>query len=106
MKNLSNSIMNIKIKKEEIFEYVVGNTQYDAIEKIIDPTRYEVFDCGIYDNREKKMLKQGKEYEIYCSHVTNLRKRAKEMKPSEINQLCLEIEEIAPTIINLNVQEN
>lgn len=95
--------MHIKIHKEEIFEYVVGNTQYDAIEKIIDPTQYEVFDCGIYDNRTRKMLKQSKEYEIYCAHVTNLRKRAKEMGKDEIKQLCLEIEEIAPTEINLDV---
>jgi len=94
--------MNIKIKKEEIFEYVIGNTQYDAIEKIIDPVRYEIFDCGIYDNKQKKMLKQSKEYEVYCAYVTNLRKRAKEMKKEEILQLCLEIEEIAPKEINLN----
>jgi hypothetical protein len=94
--------MNIKIKKEEIFDYVVGNSNYDAIEKIIDPVRYEIFDCGIYDNKQKKMLKQSKEYEIYCAYVTNLRRDAKEMKKSEILQLCLEIEEIAPKEINLN----
>ena len=94
--------MKINIKKEDIFEYVVGNTQYDAIEKIIDPTQYEVFDCGIYDNRAKKMLKQSKEFEIYCAFVTNLRKNSKGMKRPEINQLCLEIEEIAPKEINLD----
>ena len=93
--------MHIKIRKEDIFEYVVGNTQYDAIEKIIDPSHYEVFDCGIADLHTKKMLKQSKEYEIYCAYVTNLRKNAKGMKQSEILQLCLEIEEIAPTEINL-----
>lgn len=94
--------VHIKIRKEEIFEYVVGNTQYDAIEKIIDPIRYEIFDCGIYDHLAKKMLKQSKEYEIYCAYVTNLRKSAKEMQRSEILQMCIEIEEIAPTEINLN----
>lgn len=94
--------MNIKIKKEEIFDYVVGNSNYDAIEKIIDPVRYEIFDCGIYDNKQKKMLRQNKEYEVYCAYVTNLRKNSKEMKKPEILQICMEIEEIAPKEINLN----
>lgn len=93
--------MQITINQNDIFEYVVGNSQYDAIEKIIDPVRYEIFDCGIYDHLSKKMLKQSKEYEIYCAYVTNLRKRTKEMKLAEIVQLCLEIAEIAPTEINL-----
>lgn len=94
--------MKISIKKEDIFDYVVGNSNYDAIEKIIDPALYEVFDCGIYDHGEKKMIYQSKEYEVYCAFVSNLRKNAKEMAPSEIHKLCLEIEEIAPTEINLS----
>lgn len=92
----------IEINKEDIFDYVVGNSCYDAIEKIIDPMQYEIYDCGIYDNFAKKMIKQSVCYEVYCAHVTNLRKRAKEMSRKEILQLCLEIKEIAPTEILLN----
>ena len=82
--------MNIKIKKEDIFDYVVGNSHYDPIEKTIDPTRYEVFDCGIYDNAAKKTIQQGDDYIHFCSQVSYLKKS---------DQLCLELEEIAPTHI-------
>jgi hypothetical protein len=93
--------MNIKVNVNDIFDYVVGNSNYDAIEKIIDPARYEIFDCGIYDNKTKKMIEQCEQYSIYCSAVSNLRKNASEMSPWEINKLCLEILEISPKSINL-----
>ena len=93
--------MNIKVNVNDIFDYVVGNSNYDAIEKIIDPARYEIFDCGIFDNKTKKMIEQDEQYSIYCSAVSNLRKNASEMSPWEINKLCLEILEISPKTINL-----
>ena len=93
--------MEIKVKKEDIFDYVVGNTSYDPIEKIIDPTRYEVFDCGIYDNVTKRGLEQGEDYAYFSSQITNLKKSVKNMARKEIDQLCLELEEIAPTHIIL-----
>lgn len=93
--------MKIKIKKEDIFDYVVGNSNYDAIEKIIDPVRYEIFDCGIYDHDKKKLLPQSEDYESYCAFVSNLRKTAKTMTPYEIEKICVEIEEMAPKEINL-----
>ena len=33
--------MDIKIQYEDIFDYVVGNTSYDPIERHVDPERYE-----------------------------------------------------------------
>lgn len=93
--------MKIKIKKEDIFDYVVGNSNYDAIEKIIDPARYEIFDCGIYDHYEKKLMGQSEEYESYCSFVSNLRKMAKTMSQHEIEKICMEIEDMAPKEIDL-----
>lgn len=95
--------MKIKIKKEDIFDYVVGNSSYDAIEKQIDPTRYEVFDCGIYDNNTKTIVDQDEVYVQYCKHVSNLRAnaRADKMSYQEIERICQEIEEIAPTEIKL-----
>jgi hypothetical protein len=94
--------MKINIKKEDILEYVTRKSNYDAIEKILDPVRYEVFDCGIYDHEKQIMIEQTKEYEIYCSFVSNLRKRAKEMDFWEIKKICEEIEDISPKEINLN----
>jgi hypothetical protein len=93
--------MEIKVKKEDIFDYVVGNTNYDPIEKIIDPTRYEVFNCGIYDNVTKKILEQKEDYEYFAFQVMHLRKSAASMERKEIDQVCLELEEIAPTHIIL-----
>ena len=93
--------MKIKVKKEDIFNYVVGNSSYDPIEKIIDPTRYEVFDCGIYDHIEKVMIEQEEDYNYFAFQVSHLRKSASKMQRKEIDQICLELEEIAPTDIIL-----
>ena len=41
----------ILINKCDIFNYVVGNSRYDPIEKCIAPHRYEVYDYFIYDNK-------------------------------------------------------
>jgi hypothetical protein len=88
--------MDIKVTKEDIFNYIVGNTSYDPIEKIIDPTRYEVFDCGIYDHFKKVTIKQKEDYNYFTSQVSNLRKSVSKMQRKEIDQICLELEEIAP----------
>ncbi|MDB4314452.1 hypothetical protein N9955_00325 [bacterium] len=93
--------MKIKVQKEDIFDYVVGNSQYDAIEKHIDPIRYEVFDCGIYDNDNQKLIKQDECFESYCKFVSDLRVKAVEMTAIEIEKLCIEIAEIAPNKIKL-----
>ena len=45
---------NIKVKKEDIFLFVVGNSMFDPMEKCIDSTRYEIFDTFIYDNETDK----------------------------------------------------
>ena len=58
--------MKIKIKSEDIFDYVVGNSNYDAIEKDLDPRRFEIFDVSIYDHKAKVFYDQSKEYKNYC----------------------------------------
>ena len=90
-----NSI-KIKVDRNDIFNYVVGNSFYDAIEKCIDPTRYEIFDHAIYDHKSKKQIDQSEEYKNYCTQVSLLRQKAKEMNRNEIQRLCEELEEIAP----------
>ena len=40
--------VNIKVNSHDIFNFVVGNSVFDPIERCIDPTRYEVFDNFVY----------------------------------------------------------
>jgi hypothetical protein len=91
----------IKISTNDIFDYVVGNSSYDPIERCIDPTRFEVFDVTIYDNQNKLSLKQDEKFLFFSSEVSKLRSISKEMDPREIQSLCNELAEIAPTEINL-----
>ena len=91
----------IKINKYDIFNYVVGNSHYDPIEKCIDPTRYEVYDYFIYDNQERNRVHQKEDYVIFCYEVTKLKGEASKMSQREIESLCEELAEIAPTTIEL-----
>jgi hypothetical protein len=91
----------IKISVNDIFDYVVGSSNYDPIERCIDPTRFEVFDFGIYDNQNKKTIQQDDKFKFFCSEVSKLRFIAKEMDPREIQSVCNELEQVAPTEINL-----
>ena len=91
----------IKISVNDIFDYVVGNSNYDPIERCIDPTRFEVFDVAIYDNKNKQSLDQDDKFKYFFSEVSKLRSISKEMDPREIQSICNELEQIAPTEINL-----
>ena len=93
--------MTIKINKHDIFNFVVGNTGYDPIEKQIDPIRFEVFNHGIWDRKLKKNIDQEEDYVIFCTQVYNLKQNAKSMNSQEIMDICFELEEIAPKKINL-----
>jgi hypothetical protein len=52
----------IKVKKEDIFLYVVGNSLFDPIERCIGSDRYEVFDTFIYDNETGRKYNQDEIY--------------------------------------------
>ena len=91
----------IKISVNDIFDYVVGNSNYNPIERCIDPTRFEVFDFGIYDNQNKKTIEQDDKFKFFCSEVSKLRSIAKEMDQKEIQSICGELESIAPIEINI-----
>jgi hypothetical protein len=93
--------MKIKIDQNDIFDYVVGNSNYDPIEKCIDPNLFEVFDVSIYDRKRKEFLGQSEEYRNFCSQVSKLRRNASSMQRSEIIRICVELEEIAPSEVNL-----
>ena len=52
----------IKVNRYDIFDYVVGNSTFDPIEKCIDPLRYEVFDTFIFDSKERCNIDQDEEF--------------------------------------------
>jgi hypothetical protein len=55
----------IKISVNDIFDYVIGNSNYNPIERCIDPTRFEVLDFDIYDNQNKKTLEQNDKFKFF-----------------------------------------
>ena len=91
----------IKVDRNEIFNFVVGNSIFDPIEKCIDPTRYEVFDTFIYDNETDRIYAQGPIYNRFCWEVTKLKNLSENMTGAEIIRICEELEEIAPKLISL-----
>lgn len=94
-------IKNIKVSLDDIFEYVVGNSNYDPIEKCIDCSFYEVFDEFIYNNHSKQIIDQDIDFVIFSKHVSRLRSKAKNMSKDEIERICEELEEIAPKYVKL-----
>jgi hypothetical protein len=88
--------MEIKIAKEDIFYYVAGISSYDALERILDPTRYELYPDCIWDKKSGEFIRQKSDYVYYYSQVHNLKEFAPKMQVNEIRRLCEEIAEIAP----------
>ena len=93
--------VKIRVNRYDIFDYVVGNSIFDPIEKCIDPTIYEVFDTFIYDIKGKQNLSQGVKYRRFEKEVQRLKNNARSMQPDEIDRLCEELEEIAPESVDL-----
>jgi len=94
-------IHNIKVNCYDIFHYVIGNSNYDPIEKCIDSKVYEVFDQFIYNNETKETIEQEKDFVSFSEQVSFLRSNAKNMRGDEILRICEELEEIAPKYIKL-----
>lgn len=94
-------IKNISVNKDDIFNYVVGNSSYDPIEKCIDCKSYEVFDEFIYNNVTKETIEQDEDFVVFSRQVSLLRVKAQNMSGDEIARICEELEEIAPKTIKL-----
>ena len=94
--------LNIEVNRYDIFNWVVGSSVFDPIERCIDPTRYETFDTFIYDSKTKTNVFQTEEYEKFCSEVTKLKKLSRKMEKREVESICEEICEIAPQYVILN----
>lgn len=97
----SYDIVNIKVSSDDIFEYVVKNSNFCPIEVLIDNQRYAAYDPFIYDSVAKEMIDQDHVYESFCKQVSLLREKASEMNGDEIHRICVELEEIAPKTIKL-----
>jgi|TARA_Y100000592_G_scaffold58510_1_gene91606 hypothetical protein len=91
--------VNIQVNSNDIFNYVVGNSVFDPIERWVDPTRYEVLDGFIYDSETKEKITQSSEYQRFCWEVTKLKQLTDKMQRREIESVCEEIAEIAPTYV-------
>ncbi len=92
--------MNIKVDRNDIFDYVVGNTTVDPIERQIDfENRYEVFDEFIYDNVNRRVINQNKSYCQFSKQVSNLRKMVSLMKREAIIKECAKLGEMDIEVI-------
>lgn len=94
-------IKNIQVSRNDIFNYIVGNSSYDPIERCIDCKSYEVFDEFIYNNQTKETIEQEEDFIIFSKQVSLLRSKASKMKGEEIIKICEELEEIAPKYVKL-----
>ena len=99
--------MIVSANTNDVFEYVIGLSPYDALERSLDQTvrkRYEFFDAFIYDFTEGKMYPQSQEYRKYMMEVSKLKSwvTKKHMGQEEILRVSEEIAEIAPNHINLD----
>lgn len=92
----------IKVNRYDIFDYVIGISNFDPIEKCIDPIRYEVFDTFIFDSEGGKDLPQGKAFCKFEKELIKLKTFSRKMDNSEIDRISMELEEIAPIFLELS----
>jgi len=97
----SQEIKNIKVNRGDIFKWVVSQSCFDPVEKCIDTTVYETFGDHIRNSRTNEYIEQRDDYARFYREMFKLKKLAPEMSGSEIERLCEELEEIAPTVIYL-----
>ena len=95
----------IKVNRNDIFNYVVGKTQFDPIEHCIDPTRYEVQQDFIYDFDQRLRIEQAKDFIFFNKEVYKLREIIQnpdtKISRAEIIKICEELMEIAPKTVKL-----
>ena len=97
----------IKIRKQDLYEYIIGEAGYHPIEAALDENyllneRYEIFDAFIYDCALKKKIVQDVDYINFVKEVDKLRQiilGGKQISKREIVSLCIELHEIAPKTV-------
>jgi hypothetical protein len=101
IKGMSLEIKNINVSRHDIYDYVLGSSDYDPVEKCIDPTLYETYSDFILKIDDQEYLYQDEDYIYFYKEMFKLKRKAVNMRTSEILRLCEEIEEIAPSIVKL-----
>lgn len=89
-------IIHIAISQEDIFDFVIGRTQYDPIEKCIDASRYSTYRTFINDSDTGLIMKQDLNYKEFWCQLRLLKQRSKNMSGQEILRICEELQEISP----------
>jgi len=97
----------IKIRKKDLYEYIIGEAGYHPIEVALDENylfneRYEIFDAFIYDCALKKKIVQGVDYINFVKEVDKLRQMklsGKDISKRETISMCIELYEIAPKTV-------
>tara|TARA_R110001632_G_scaffold145544_1_gene262300 strand:+ start:188 stop:487 length:300 start_codon:yes stop_codon:yes gene_type:complete len=89
-------ITHIKVNQDDIFDFVVGKSQYDPVEKCIDASRYSTYRSFIYDFKNSETLDQSSIYRLFWREIRLLKKRSFKMGGEEIVRICEELKEISP----------
>ena len=97
----SQEIKNIKVNRDDIFKWVVSQSCFDPVEKCIDTTVYETFGDHIRNVRTNEYIEQEDDYARFYREMFKLKRLSPDMSGAEIERLCEELEEIAPTVVYL-----
>jgi hypothetical protein len=93
--------MKIRIKYQDIVNYVLGTCSYHPLELIIDPMRYVVCSDHIYDIKTQTTYPQDNDYYKFIKKINVLKSAAKDFDSIQIQNFCREIEQFTPLEINL-----
>ena len=94
--------MKIRIKYQDIVNYVLGSCGYHPLELIIDPVKYEIENDFIRDKKTSIIYHQEDDYSKFMKKILILKASAKDFDALQIQGFCREIEQFAPLEINLS----
>jgi hypothetical protein len=93
--------MKIRIKYQDIVNYILGSCSYHPLELVIDPMKYDIENTFIQDKKTAKVYDQTEDYCKFMTKVSILKNSAKEFDALQVQGFCREIEQFAPLEINL-----
>ena len=104
----------IKVRKQDILRFVLGESGTHPIEAYLDreylmDERYEVYDAFIYDSFLQERAVQGVQYIAFVKEVDKLRKIILgdgHISKREIFSLCVELQEVAPASVLVPTEED
>jgi uncharacterized membrane-anchored protein len=93
--------MKIRIKYQDIVNYVLGSCGYHPLELVIDPVKYEIENTFIRDKKTEIVYNQEEDYTKFMEKISTLKSCIKDFDALQIQCFCREIEQFAPLEINL-----